>query len=1033
MATPVSNSVALPAIDGGNGTLTDEFINGLVQGSSWQFGGGPRTLTYSFNLNDGPGGAFTGVFIDAVNRALAEWSNVANISFQNIASGSFYYESQADLAFTLTGNELQRDLGAVGLAVFPDPAFAGTLRDGFGFTAADYPNPEGDVFLDNFYSGFSFLYAGGFGFDSILHEIGHALGLKHPSDNGGNGRPTFTQLGLNQYNNDRWTIMSSNNGTGINFLQSNNQASPMPLDILAIQQIYGANTSYHVGNDTYLLGNPATPFNPQRTIWDAGGTDTIEVGGLHIAQNVRIDLRPGEASEPIFPGTVPRIYIAFGVDIENAIGAEGNDTITGNDLNNMLVGNGGADTIAGGVGDDTILGGAGNDAINGGAGVDTASYASAASSVIVNLASGAASGGDGNDALTSIENVVGSNFSDSLTGDANNNVLDGGGGNDTFIGGLGDDILFGGAGIDTLSYASATGGVAISLQASTASGGAGNDVVSNIENVIGSNFNDILLGDAGNNMLDGGAGNDTLTGGQGDDTLVGGVGVDVASYDNALASVFASLSNANGGAGNDVLIGIEGLIGSGFDDSLFGDFGNEVLDGGAGNDRLDGLAGDDTLNGGTGVDTASYVNATAGVNVSIQAGTASGGSGNDTLISIENLNGSGFNDTLIGDNGDNILSGGLGDDILDGSAGTDTASYASAAAGVIANLQTGVVSGGAGNDTLISIESLIGSAFNDILIGNTGNNVLNGGAGDDNIDGGAGTDTADYTGSTASVTVNLDITSAQNTLGAGIDTLTGIENLTGSGFNDTLTGDTGNNVLTGGAGNDILTGGLGNDTLNGGAGLDRVTYSGQSGTYNIARNGSTSTISGAEGVDTLISVERIQFSDRTVILAHLGNDYGGDGKGDMLWRNDNGLVSIWTMDGATRTGAQFVDSPIPTSWKIQDGAGDYNGDGKSDLLWRNDNGQVSIWTMDGTTRVGAQLVDGPIPTSWKIQDGDGDYNGDGKSDLLWRNDNGQVSIWTMDGAARTGAQFVDSPIPLDWKIQHRKREGVKSCNKAFSC
>ena len=276
MATPVSNSVALPAIDGGNGTLTDEFINGLVQGSSWQFVGGPRTLTYSFNLNDGPGGPFTGAFVDAVNRALAEWSNVANISFQNIASGSFYYQSQADIAFTLTGFELQRDLGAVGLGVFPDPVFANTLRDGIGYTAAEYPNPTGDVFLDSFYSGYSVLYAGGFGFNAILHEIGHALGLKHPNDDGGNGRPTFAQLGISTSDSERWTVMT-NNHTEVNFF-GGYAASPMPADILAIQQIYGANMSYHVGNDTYLLPNPLISVHQMRwTVWDAGGV----AGQLH--------------------------------------------------------------------------------------------------------------------------------------------------------------------------------------------------------------------------------------------------------------------------------------------------------------------------------------------------------------------------------------------------------------------------------------------------------------------------------------------------------------------------------------------------------------------------------------------------------------------------------------------------------------------------------------------------------------------------------------------------------------------------------
>ena len=251
MATPVSNSVALPAIDGGNGTIADEAINGLVQGSSWQFGGGPRVLTYSFNLNDGPGGAFTSSFIDAVNRALVEWSNVANINFRNVASGTLYFESQADIAFTLTGDDLQLGLGAIGLAIFPDPAFANLLRASAGLAITNYPNPEGDVFFDNFFQWYQFLNTGGAGLSTILHEIGHALGLKHPDDDGGNGRLTFSQLGISGLDSDRWSIMSNNETDSA--IAYNRDATPMPLDMLAIQQIYGANMSFHAGDDIYLL------------------------------------------------------------------------------------------------------------------------------------------------------------------------------------------------------------------------------------------------------------------------------------------------------------------------------------------------------------------------------------------------------------------------------------------------------------------------------------------------------------------------------------------------------------------------------------------------------------------------------------------------------------------------------------------------------------------------------------------------------------------------------------------------------------
>ncbi len=133
--------------------------------------------------------------------------------------------------------------------------------------------------------------------------------------------------------------------------------------------------------------------------------------------------------------------------------------------------------------------------------------------------------------------------------------------------------------------------------------------------------------------------------------------------------------------------------------------------------------------------------------------------------------------------------------------------------------------GGAGTDTLTSIENVTGSAFNDTLTGNTGNNVIIGGAGNDTMNGAAGTDTVDYSTATAGVTVNLAVTAAQNTGGAGTDTLSNFENLTGSAFNDILTGNAGNNIIVGGAGNDTINGGAGNDTFvfRTGFGTDTIT------------------------------------------------------------------------------------------------------------------------------------------------------------------------------------------------------------------
>jgi Ca2+-binding RTX toxin-like protein len=229
----------------------------------------------------------------------------------------------------------------------------------------------------------------------------------------------------------------------------------------------------------------------------------------------------------------------------------------------------------------------------------------------------------------------------------------------------------------------------------------------------GSDAANRLSGNKGDNLIAGGAGDDLLSGGAGADTLDGGPGRDTAGYVEAAAGVFVRLwsgEGLSGEAAGDVLTGIENLRGSGFADTLVGDGGvNELFgEGGAdalwagdGDDVLSGGAGADVLQGQGGSDTASYADAPDGVFVRLWSGEGlSGEAAGDVLVGIENLRGSGFADTLVGDDGDNVLSGGGGvdalwagdgDDVLSGGAGadllqgqdgTDTASYAEAAGGV---------------------------------------------------------------------------------------------------------------------------------------------------------------------------------------------------------------------------------------------------------------------------------------------------------------------------------------------------------------
>jgi Ca2+-binding RTX toxin-like protein len=249
--------------------------------------------------------------------------------------------------------------------------------------------------------------------------------------------------------------------------------------------------------------------------------------------------------------------------------------------------------------------------------------------------------------------------------------------------------------------------------------------------------------------------------------------------------------------------------------------GADVFFGGDHPDVFNGMPGPFGPND-SGNDTVDYSHATAGVTASLlNPASNTGAAAGDIYISIENLRGTNFNDTLTGDGNNNVLEGGTGTNTLDGGNGFDTASYEHATGAVTVSLAVSgpQITGGAGTDTLVNIEGLRGSSFNDTLIGN-GSGVLEGGPGNDTLTGVAGgNDTASYEHATAGVTVNLAMTSQQDTHGAGLDTLTNITNLMGSQFSDTLTGDSHNNTLFGNGGNDTFAfntaapGGTGQDTI----------------------------------------------------------------------------------------------------------------------------------------------------------------------------------------------------------------------------
>ncbi|MCV2891401.1 CHRD domain-containing protein [Ruegeria aquimaris] len=260
----------------------------------------------------------------------------------------------------------------------------------------------------------------------------------------------------------------------------------------------------------------------------------------------------------------------------------------------------------------------------------------------------------------------------------------------------------------------------------------------------------------------------------------------------------------------------------------------DYLYGLGGDDTLEGLAGPDLLDGGEGSDTASYASSGQEVSINLADGTATGGDAQgDVLVSIENLIGTSRTDSLFGDDNGNVLEGGDGADDIQGGGGSDTASYASSDAGVTINLETEETTGGdATGDTLVSIENLTGSAFADDLTGDDTpnrlegldqNDTLTGLGGADTLLGGDGVDTADYSASPDAISVDLEAGNATGGDAEG-DSLSGIENLQGSGFADNLRGNADANLINGFGGDDTIEGGGGADTLDGGTGTNTVSY-----------------------------------------------------------------------------------------------------------------------------------------------------------------------------------------------------------------
>jgi Ca2+-binding RTX toxin-like protein len=738
----------------------------------------------------------------------------------------------------------------------------------------------------------------------ILHEMGHVLGIGTLWDAGPNnlldpvnhrytganalaeyriltGNPSATYIPVEDGGgpgtaNGHWDEETFNTEIMTGYIESAGTSMPISRMTIASLADLGYSVNLSVADPYSMPGgsNPPPPPPPP----PPPSTDDVVVGTDGGADTLR----------------------GYGGN-DSLYGLGGDDLLQGDDGDDLIEAGAGNDRLEGGNGNDHLVGGPGADALFGGAGTDIANYLSSAA-VTVDLIAGTANDGSV-DTLNGIETVYGSQFADTMRGDNSANKFDGsngadllegrggddqlegGGDSDRLIGGPGADRLFGQSGIDTVDYTPNDGntGVVVDLRSGVASGGAGNDTLSGIENVRGSSYSDTLHGNddanliqayagsdtvngyGGNDRLEGGDGNDTITGGpsndlvfgladndkfvwnagDGNDTVEGGTGTDTLDFNGSgVAEIFgiavngvrvqvtrnvdsvvmdlddveiididaganddiitfASLAGtdvtrvvvalgagndqlnagstatavtASGQDGNDTMTGgsgNDGLAGDGGNDTLNGGAGTDQLQGGDGDDRLNGGAGADALTGGAGMDTADYLSET-GVTADLAAGTATTASGIDTLSTIERVIGSQFADTLRGNSGNNILDGASGIDIIEGFAGNDR------------------LEGGGDNDRLFGgdgVDELIGQGGNDLVDGGTGDDLVRGGDGDDSVEGRDGND-----------------------------------RLEGEAGADTIDAGAGNDIVLGGDGNDRIFAAGGTDTLTGGAGNDLFYY-----------------------------------------------------------------------------------------------------------------------------------------------------------------------------------------------------------------
>ncbi len=650
-----------------------------------------------------------------------------------------------------------------------------------------------------------------------------------------------------------------------------------------------------LGNDTLDGGN---------------GTDTLIYSG--ITDNVSADLFSVNADG--FSTLTAGAKTDLLKNIENITTGSGNDSLVGNNADNHFIAGEGSDTIRGGAGADRV----------------TLNHTS---NLTIDMINDSVSGHNADiDIIEDIEHIVTGSGNDTITTDTGNNSIEAGAGNDIVIGSAGNDTLIGGSGINTISYETTTSGVSIRLsqaanidqinydnddlsQGSATGASIGSDILNNFRVAIGTDFNDSIYGSHENNTVFGGAGDDYFDmRGDNNDIIDGGEGYDHLDHSDEenriridmtvtetrdgiedLVTVDIADDTAIGGGNNDYVKNIEyftlgrnndSVIGTSSAQTIYSREGNDTIRGGGGNDYIhSGIGNDDvyvgdgnfTVDGVSGNDYLDMGDITSAVNIDMTVTNGSNyvmvydNNGNvGQFKNFDSIAATNFNDTIIGDNEDNVIRIGSGDDYVHGGNGSDYIHVSTGNNTLIGgngydiirfnyvnsgqdiNIQAGTASGGGYITQFSEFEEYRGSIYGDtiagsntrdLILGGNGQDFIEGGAGNDDLDGQSGSDFVTFTNSSSGVHVDLSADTVYADGHGFSDDIRNFDNITGSSHddllighddfnaiyagagNDTIDGKDGQNKLFGQAGDDLfIAGGLGDHTYIGGEGDDTVDY-----------------------------------------------------------------------------------------------------------------------------------------------------------------------------------------------------------------